>query len=196
VLRRPREDGAEPVTPAFSGAAPERCLNGASGGVRRQLLCDDDPMPSRLSQPVGSAPAWAIALLAAASVALVPWSVALTTQLPAHQLVHHWDVAWAGFDVGMAIVLAATVGAALRGSSWLAGLAMGAAAMLVCDAWFDVVTSANAVDFWVALGSATAIELPLALVCVVVSRRALDASRTTRAVDDPDAAPAEPDPAC
>jgi len=43
---------------------------------------------------------------------------------------------------------------------------MGAAAMLVCDAWFDVVTSASAIDFGVALGSAVVVELPLAVVCV------------------------------
>ena len=129
-------------------------------------------MRSRLTQPVGGAPAWTIALLACAAVALVPWSVALTTRLPAHHVVRHWDVAWAGFDVGMAVVLAATVAAALRGSAWLAGLAMAAAAMLFCDAWFDVVTSASEVDFWVALASAVVVELPLAVVCVVVSRRA------------------------
>ena len=131
-------------------------------------------MASRLSQPVGGAPAWAIALLAATAVALVPWSIALSTRLPAHHVVRHWDVAWAGFDVGLAIVLGATVVVALRGSAWLPGLAMASAAMLLCDAWFDVVTSANDVDLGVALGSAAIVELPLAVVCVVVSRRALD----------------------
>ena len=135
-------------------------------------------MRSRLSQSVGGAPAWTIVLLGAAAVALVPWTIVLSTQLPAHHVVRHWDLAWAGFDVGMAAVLAATVVAALRGSTWLAGLAMAAAAMLVCDAWFDVVTSASAVDFWVALVSALVVELPLAVVCVVVSRRALLVRRT------------------
>jgi hypothetical protein len=131
-------------------------------------------MGSRLSQSVGGAPAWGIVVLAISAAALVPWSVALTTHLPAHHVVRHWDVAWAGFDVGMAIVLAATVVAALRGSRWLAGLAMAAAAMLVCDAWFDVVTSANGLDFWIAFGSAAAVEVPLAVVCLLVSHRTLE----------------------
>jgi len=74
----------------------------------------------------------------------------------------------------MAIMLAATVVTALRGSRWPAGLAMAAAAMLICDAWFDVVTSANEVDFWIALASAAAVDLPLAVVCIVVSHRALE----------------------
>ena len=129
-------------------------------------------MRSRLSQPVGGAPAWAILLLGAAAIALVPWSIALTTQLPAHHVARHWDVAWAGFDAGMAAVLIATVVAAVRGSAWLTGLAMAAAAMLVCDAWFDVVTSAPD-DFWVAVASALVVELPLAVVCVLVSRSAV-----------------------
>jgi hypothetical protein len=127
-------------------------------------------MRSRLSQPVGGAPAWAILLLGVAAIALIPWSAALTTQLPAHHVARHWDVAWAGFDAGMAAVLLATVLAALRGSPWLPGLAMAAAAMLLCDAWFDVVTSAEELDFWIALVSAAFVELPLAAVCVLVSR--------------------------
>ncbi len=94
-------------------------------------------------------------------------------QLPAHHVARHWDVAWAGFDAGMAAVLLATVVAAVRGSAWLTGLALAAAAMLLCDAWFDVVTSARPVDLWVAVASAVAVELPLAAICVVVSRSAL-----------------------
>jgi hypothetical protein len=136
-------------------------------------------MRSRLSQPVGGAPAWAIVLLGVVAVALVPWSIALTMQLPAHHVARHWDVAWAGFDAGMAVVLIATVVAAVRGSGWLTGLAMAAAAMLVCDAWFDVVTSAPD-ERWVAVASALVVELPLAVVCVLVSRSAVYSPATSR----------------
>ena len=136
-------------------------------------------MRSRLSQPVGGAPAWAIVLLGVVALALVPWSIALTMQLPAHHVARHWDVAWAGFDAGMAVVLIATVVAAVRGSAWLTGLAMAAAAMLVCDAWFDVVTSAPD-ERWVAVASALVVELPLAVVCVLVSRSAVYSPATSR----------------
>jgi len=136
-------------------------------------------MPSRLLQPIGGAPAWAIGLLGIAAVVLVPWSVALTAELPAHHVARHWDVAWAGFDAGLAIALLATVVAAVRGSHWLSGLATAAAAMLLCDAWFDVVTSASRLDLWLALASAVVVELPLAVVCVVVSRSAVQVARRT-----------------
>jgi hypothetical protein len=129
-------------------------------------------MRSRLSQPVGGAPAWAIVLLGVVAVALVPWSIALTMQLPAHHVARHWDVAWAGFDAGMAVVLIATVVAAVRRSGWLTGLAMAAAAMLVCDAWFDVVTASRGAEQVMAAASGMLIELPLAVICVWVARNA------------------------
>lgn len=130
-------------------------------------------MQPALSRSIGGAPAWAIVLLGTAAVVLIPWSVALTTELPAHHVARHWDIAWAGFDAGLAVALLATVVAAVRGSRWLSGLAAAAAAMLLCDAWFDVITSASRLDLWLALASAVVIELPLALACGVVSRSAL-----------------------
>ncbi len=116
---------------------------------------------------------WAIALLGAAALVLVPWSVALTANLPAHHVARHWDVAWAGFDAGIAVALLATVAAAVRRSAWLAVIAGGAAAMLLCDAWFDVVTSSDQLDLWLAVAAAVFVELPLAGVCVLVAHSSL-----------------------
>lgn len=130
-------------------------------------------MLQRLSQPIGGAPAWAIVVLGAAAAMLLPWTVVLTTVLPANHVARHWDIAWAGFDAGLAAVLLATVVAAIRRSAWLSGLALAAAAVLLCDAWFDVVTSAGGLDLWLAVASALVLELPLAGLCLVVSRSVL-----------------------
>ena len=130
-------------------------------------------MWSRLLQPVGGAPAWTILLIGAAAVGLVPWSVVVSTQLAGEHVVRHWDVAWAGFDVGLGVALLATVIAAVRGSHWFPGFAMAAAAILLCDAWFDIVTSTSGLDFWLALASAAVVELPLGVVCVVAARSVL-----------------------
>jgi uncharacterized membrane protein len=127
----------------------------------------------QLSQRLDDVPVWAVALLGGAALLLVPWSVALTTELPAHHVARHWDVAWAGFDAGLAIVLLATVAAAVRRSAWRAVIAGGAAAMLVCDAWFDIVTSSDQLDLWLAVAAAVAVELPLAGVCILVAHRSL-----------------------
>ena len=137
-------------------------------------------MLHRLLQPIGGAPAWAIALLATAAIVLVPWSVALTVELPAEHSVRHWDIAWAGLDAWLAIILIATVVAALRKSPWLPSLGLAAAAVLVCDAWFDVVTSDSRLDLWLALGTAMFLELPLAAVGVLISRSALAFARPPR----------------
>lgn len=130
-------------------------------------------MRLRLPQRTGGVPAWSVWLLAVAGVALVPWSIALSAELPADHVARHWDIAWAGFDAWLAIILLATVAAAIRRSSWLPGLSLAAAAVLICDAWFDVVTSSGALDLWLALLTAVAVELPLAVVCVLICRQAL-----------------------
>lgn len=138
----------------------------------------------RLSQPVGGAPGWAIGVLGTAAVVLVPWSIALTTKLPAHHIARHWDIAWAGFDAGLALMLLATVVAAVRESPWLASLALAAAALLLCDAWFDVITAAGGPDLGPALAAAVIVELPLATTCALVARSVLPSQRHSTANEE------------
>jgi hypothetical protein len=101
------------------------------------------------------------------ALALVPWTLWLTYRLPARHVTEHYDVAWVGFDIGLAVLFAVTAWAALRGSRLVVPLAAATAAMLVCDAWFDVVTS------WEtgAVLTAALAELPLAAVCGFVALR-------------------------
>lgn len=118
------------------------------------------------------------------AVALLPWSAWLVVALPSRHVADHWDVAWAGFDIGLAAMLAATVVTALRSSRWLHAAAASAATMLVCDAWFDVMTSGRSLGFWLALAEALAVELPLAGVCAWVAMDAdAFAERTRRYVE-------------
>jgi hypothetical protein len=115
----------------------------------------------------------AIAMVfAAAALALVPWVVLLVYLLPSSQRAAHWDVAWAGFDVGMAFLLFAVAVAAWRGSAWLEGAATAAATVLVVDAWFDVLTSSTNAELMTALAEALLVELPMAVLCVLIARSA------------------------
>lgn len=143
-------------------------------------------MRSRLPRRTSRPPAWSIWLLAAAGIALVPWSIALSAELPADHVARHWDIAWAGFDAWLAIILLATVTAAIRRSSWLPGWSLAAAAVLVCDAWFDVVTSSGGLDLWLALLTAVAVELPLAIVCALICRQALPRAAVRKPAAAPD----------
>jgi hypothetical protein len=113
-------------------------------------------------------PRWVTLLLGLVAVFLVPWTLYLTFSLPSRHLTFHYDLAWVGFDVGLAASFAATAWAAFRGSQWLAPLAAVTGTMLVCDAWFDVVTSQSGGEMWEAVAEAALAELPLAALCAFI----------------------------
>jgi hypothetical protein len=111
---------------------------------------------------------WVIVLLGLVAIGLVPWSLYLTFTLPARHLTDHYDLAWVGFDVALAAAFAATTWAAVQGSYWLVPIAAVAGTMLVCDAWFDIVTSQGGGERWEAVAEALLGELPLAALCAFI----------------------------
>ena len=113
-----------------------------------------------------------VALFAAASILLVPTAFLLAVLLPATHRSEHWDVAWAGFDVFLALVLLAVAVSAWRRSPWLEAAAAAAATLLFIDAWFDVLTASTQAEFVLALVEAVLVELPLAALCVLLARSA------------------------
>src|SRR4029079_6134165 len=104
-------------------------------------------------------------MLGTIAVLLVPWTLWLTFTLPTRHVTHHYRVAWVGFDVFLAAAFAATAIAALRASEWLQPLAALTGPMLLCDAWFDVVTSSGGDELGRAVFEALFAELPLAALC-------------------------------
>jgi hypothetical protein len=117
-------------------------------------------------------------MLGVIAVLLVPWTLWLTLTLPTRHVTHHYRGAWVGFDVFLALAFAATAFAALRASEWLQPLAALTGTMLLCDAWFDVVTSAGGDEVGRAVLEALFAELPLAALCgwiVVDTKRFHDA---------------------
>jgi hypothetical protein len=113
-------------------------------------------------------PRWVVALLAAVAVLLVPWTIYLTVSLPSRHITAHYDVAWVGFDVALIAAVAATALAAVRRTRWLVPLAAVTGTMLLCDAWFDIVTSQGAGEVGEAIGEAVVGELPLAALCAFI----------------------------
>jgi hypothetical protein len=116
------------------------------------------------------APRWLAYAFLFCSLALLPWTVWLYQNLPTRATADNWDLAWAGFDVAIAATLLATAVGALRRSAWTQGAAASAATLLICDGWFDVMTSPTARQLEVAVVMAVAAEAPLALVCIWVAR--------------------------
>jgi hypothetical protein len=113
-------------------------------------------------------PRWIAVSLSLAAIGLVPWTLWLTFSLPSRHVSHHYDVAWVGFDIGLAAAFGGTAWAAFRASTWLLPLAAVTGTMLLCDAWFDVVTSGGGGERAEAVLEATFGELPLAVLCALI----------------------------
>jgi hypothetical protein len=107
---------------------------------------------------------WVVPVLALTAAALVPWTLWLTYSLPSRHVTQHYDVAWVGFDIALLAAFTATIWCALRSSRWLVPAAAATGAMLLCDAWFDVLTSGSGERLEAVLEAALA-ELPLAAIC-------------------------------
>jgi hypothetical protein len=108
-----------------------------------------------------------VALLAGAA-ALLRWAGYLGQVLPDEHASAHWRAAWVGLDVALTGCLAGTAWSAWRRSRATAPLAAAGAALLVCDAWFDVLLAADA-ERWSSLVLA-AVELPVAGALALLAR--------------------------
>ena len=113
---------------------------------------------------------WIGVLFAAAGLVLVPWVIFLVRALPSDHRSAHWDVAWGGFDAGLALLLVAVAIAAWRRAPWLEGAATAAATLLFVDAWFDILTSSGRSELITASIEAAVVELPLAVFCLFLAR--------------------------
>jgi hypothetical protein len=106
------------------------------------------------------------------ALGLVPWTAHLSASLPSTHQTTHWDVLWAGFDIGLIASGVATAIAILRGSRALPILASITGTLLLCDAWFDLLTSSPGSERMWAIVEAVVAELPLAFFSFWVARDA------------------------
>ena len=112
---------------------------------------------------------WLVLLLGAVVVALFTWIIYLSTTLPERHVANHWDVAWVGFDLFLALALGSTVLALAFRSPFLPVIAAVAGTALLCDAWFDVITAHPGGERAWAVSEALVVELPLAALCFWLS---------------------------
>jgi hypothetical protein len=128
----------------------------------------EGPLPPPAAHVLGRlrhARLWLLLVLGSVAIALFPWTAYLSATLPSEHVTHHWQVAWAGFDLFEAAALVATFVTMLRRSAFVTIAASVAGTALLCDAWFDLVTAQPGRELWWALLFALVAELPLAALC-------------------------------
>jgi hypothetical protein len=112
-----------------------------------------------------------IVVFAAAGIALLPWTTWLATSLGPHHTTNDWNVAWSGFDTGLAVMFLSTAVAAYRRSPWVGALAAATGTLLITDAWFDIVLESHADERRNSILLAVLVELPTAAVCFWIAYR-------------------------
>src|SRR3954454_8051573 len=121
---------APPTRPAATrAAASTSCRQGTTVSMQT---------PERVPLP-----RWVAPVLLIAAAGLGPWTLWLTYSLPSRHLTRHYDLAWVVFDVALLCGFAVTGWCAVRASQWLVPAAAATGTMLLCDAWFDIITSAG-----------------------------------------------------
>jgi hypothetical protein len=125
-------------------------------------------------------PPWIGPAFLLCAVVLIPWAAMLFFALPRHYGANHWRFAWGGFDIALSLALASTAFAVLRRSPFGEVAATITGTLLVCDAWFDVLTSRGTSDIVQAVLAAALVELPLAALCFWIAlnmARAMEVAR-------------------
>lgn len=158
--------GAEGVLPTV-GHAVDRAV----AAIDCAVPVERSPANAVLADTARQMP-WIGVVFAVCALLTMPWVFYLGVTLPERQLSANYDTAWAGFDLFLFVALGFTAYAVLRRSPWVGMCAGAAAALLVTDAWFDVLTAPMNRAVLQAVLMAALVELPLAAVCVWLCRHA------------------------
>ncbi len=113
-----------------------------------------------------------VALMVVTSAVLVPWIVYLGATLPRVYVAYHWDLTWVGFDVLLLVMMVATAVLGYLRRQLLVVTAFTTGILLICDAWFDVMTAHGDDRTW-SVVTALAVELPFAAVLIAGSLQVL-----------------------
>ncbi|MGW4158241.1 hypothetical protein [Streptomyces sp. NPDC004788] len=114
-------------------------------------------------------------------LALIPWVVYLHVGMPGTAQAARWAWTWTGLDALEALALIGTGRLLLRRDARASLTATAGAALLVVDAWFDIMTAGSGEDLVWAIVMAVVAELPLAAVCARLAWRGFPPVRTAGA---------------
>jgi hypothetical protein len=146
---------------------------------RAELLRDLQALMAcevRPSQRVQTARQWFALFLSLCCFGLIPWTIGLSLTLPRHYVAGNWGIAWTGFDVILLSFLSITAWALWKQYQIVVPASIVTSILLVCDAWFDILTANGRSDLVVSIALAFAAELPLAILLGLLGVRLLYAS--------------------
>jgi hypothetical protein len=125
-----------------------------------------------------------LVVMTGAVVGLVPWIVYLSITLPDRYIAHNWTATWVGFDILLLVFMAATAVLGVLRRQLLVLTAFTTGILLLCDAWFDVMT-ASPQDRWLSIATAVLGNLPLAVLLITGALRILRLTATRLYLIDP-----------
>jgi hypothetical protein len=168
------------------GTVTDAQIAAMSAAERRELI-------SRLQRPIGELlpPAELarlrrvrLVLMIGASIGLLPWIVYLAITLPDKYIANNWPATWVGFDILILLFMAVTAVLGLLRRQLLVLTAFTTGILLICDAWFDLMT-AGPEDRWLSVMTAVLGELPLAVLLITGALRILRLTATRQYALEP-----------
>lgn len=109
-------------------------------------------------------------LVIGCALVLIPWTVFLGLTLPANYVANNWPATWVGFDVLLVGFMTATAVLGYLRRQLLLLTAFTTGVLLICDAWFDLMTAGPDERWWSVL-TAIFLELPVAIVMITSAQR-------------------------
>jgi len=86
-------------------------------------------------------------LMIGGSLGLIPWIGFLALTLPDSYAARNWSATWVGFDVRLVVLMVTTAILGWQRRHLLILSAVATGVLLICDAWFDIMTAAPD-DVW------------------------------------------------
>jgi hypothetical protein len=117
----------------------------------------------------GPARLWIVGFLALCCLILIPWTIGIALTLPRHYVVGNWPLAWTGFDLILLGCLSTTAWALWKRRQVAVPAAMITSALLLCDAWFDILTAHPGRCMILSIATAMFAELPVAILLGLTS---------------------------
>jgi hypothetical protein len=147
------------------------------------------PAAKAATQPGVAARRRTVLFFLACAVSMIPWTVGLAVTLPQRYVVGTWTLTWTGFDVVLIGCFSVTAWALWKQRQIALPAAMVTSVLLMCDAWFDLLTAHRGGDLLVSTVTAVFGEIPIAIVLAAIATRLLRATVRATAGSDVNAQP-------